>query len=83
MNTILANVSVGIAELKINPSALIEQSEGAANAVLNRNKPVASPVPAERYEALMERLEDYELAEMAKAALAEGGTPVEVRLDGV
>ncbi len=61
MKTILANCSASISELKKNPSALIDESEGEPIAILNHNRPTAYLVPAETYEAIMERLEDYQL----------------------
>jgi antitoxin StbD len=35
-------------------------------AILNHNKPSAYLVPAEAFEALMEKLEDYELARIVE-----------------
>ena len=40
---------------------------GETVAVLNRNKAVFYAVPAEAYEAMMERLEDAELAALVRA----------------
>jgi len=81
METLLARVSVGISELKLNPTAVLEQSEGEAVAILNRNKPVAYLLPAEKYEQLLDRLEDHELAALAREALAEPGDNIKVTLD--
>jgi antitoxin StbD len=67
MEAIHATQSVGISELKLNPTAVIESAEGGAIAVLNRNKPVAYLLPADLYEALLNRLEDYELGELVRA----------------
>lgn len=61
MESVLASCSVSISELKKNPSALIEQSEGQPIAILNHNKPTAYLVPAATYEALLEKIEDYQL----------------------
>ena len=62
-----ATQSVGISALKLNPTAVIESADGRAVAILNRNKPVAYLLPAEQYETLLDRLEDYELADMVRA----------------
>lgn len=78
MQSILARASIGISELKLNPSAAIERADGPI-AVLNRNKPVAYLVPAAAWEAICERLEDVELAEIVKAR--SGETPVSVKLE--
>ncbi|VWB24875.1 prevent-host-death family protein [Burkholderia stagnalis] len=63
MESILARASIGISELKINPTAAIERADGPV-AVLNRNKPVAYLIPAEEWEAICDRLEDIELAKI-------------------
>lgn len=65
MQNILARASIGISELKVNPTAAIEQAEGPV-AVLNRNKPVAYLIPALEWEAICEILEDIELAEIVR-----------------
>ncbi len=62
VHTVLADVTTSISELKKNPMAVVEQGEGFPVAVLNRNKPAFYCVPAEAYEALMDKLEDVELA---------------------
>ena len=76
---ILADICVGISELKKNPMAIIEQGEGAPIAVLNRNEPIFYVVPAAAYETLMDKLEDVELATTVKARLDQ--TEIEVSLD--
>ncbi len=59
--TVLSDVTTSISDLKKNPMAVVEQGEGFPVAVLNRNQPVFYCVPAEAYEALMDKLEDIEL----------------------
>ena len=66
---ILADISAGISELKKNPMAVINQGNGNPIAILNRNEPVFYAVPAEAYAELMDKLEDIELAQTAKARL--------------
>ncbi len=66
---ILADVSVGISELKKNPMSVVEQGEGAPVVILNRNEPVFYVVPAEAYEALIDKLEDIELAAIVRDRL--------------
>ncbi|MDP9424408.1 MAG: type II toxin-antitoxin system prevent-host-death family antitoxin [Pseudomonadota bacterium] len=78
MEPILAGKSVSISALKTNPSAAIEAAGGEAVAVLNRNTPAAYLVPAKAWEELMERLEDLELAEIARERANE--KPVRVNL---
>ncbi|WP_045409408.1 type II toxin-antitoxin system Phd/YefM family antitoxin [Vibrio jasicida] len=65
---ILADLTVGISELKKNPMAIIDESEGQPVAVLNRNKPAFYAVPPDVYERMLDALEDIELARLADAA---------------
>jgi antitoxin StbD len=81
METILAEQSVGISELKANPNGVIEAAEGRPIALLNRNKPVAYLLSPELYEAMLDRLEDYELSEIARERLAEPGESIKVDLN--
>jgi len=64
VKTILAETTTSISELKKNPMAVVEQGQGFPVAVLNRNQPAFYCVPAEAYEALMDKLEDVELAKL-------------------
>lgn len=66
MEMVYADTSVSITELKKNPSAIIERAEGFPVAILNHNKPAAYLVPADAFEALMDKLEDVELAALVK-----------------
>lgn len=63
---ILSDVSAGISELKKNPMAVVEQGDGFPVAILNRNAPVFYAVPAAAYEALMDKIEDLELAQIVR-----------------
>jgi antitoxin StbD len=67
IHTVLADVTTSISELKKNPMAVVEQGEGFPVAVLNRNQPAFYCVPAAAYEALMDKLEDMELALLVEA----------------
>jgi antitoxin StbD len=66
MELLYTNASVSISELKKNPTAVIEEADGFPVAVLNHNKPAAYLVPAAAFEAMMERLDDIELAKLVK-----------------
>jgi antitoxin StbD len=79
IETIHAGASVSISDLKKNPSAVIAAAEGFPIAILNRNSPAAYLVPAEAWEALMDRLEDIELAELVRSRADE--VPIPVSLD--
>ena len=67
MELLYTNASVSISELKKNPTAIIEEADGFPVAVLNHNKPAAYLVPAAAFEAMMEKLDDIELASLVKA----------------
>ena len=81
MESVLANRSASISELKKNPSALIEQSGGEPIAILNHNKPTAYLIPANTYETLLEKIEDHQLGEIIKERQNEKKSAVEVSLD--
>ncbi len=66
MDKIYARASVSISDLKKNPSRIINEAEGAPVAILNHNKPSAYLIPAEAFEALMEKFEDYNLGQLVK-----------------
>ena len=76
---ILAGISASVSELKKNPMGTVAAGEGFPVAILNRNTPAFYCVPAKAYEALMERLEDFELNAIADAR--EGQAVHKVSLD--
>jgi antitoxin StbD len=79
MEQLYANTSVSISELKKNPSAVIQNAEGFAVAVLNHNRPTAYLVPVATFEAMMDQLDDQVLARLVKARQAE--KTIKVTLD--
>jgi antitoxin StbD len=83
MKAVLANCSASISELKRNPSALIDQSEGEPIVILNHNIPTAYLIPARTYEELMERLEDYQLSIIVRERQNERINAVAVDIDEI
>ncbi|MDN4501299.1 type II toxin-antitoxin system Phd/YefM family antitoxin [Alteromonadaceae bacterium BrNp21-10] len=81
MRQVLADCSASISELKKNPTALLNEADGAAIAILNHNKPTAYLVPAETYERLMDVLDDYELGKLVESRRADVAEAIEVTLD--
>ncbi len=81
MESVFASCSASISELKKNPSALIDQSDGEPIAILNHNKPTAYLIPAETYEALLDKIEDYQLGLIVKERQIEKISAVEITLD--
>lgn len=78
-NAVLARIAASVTELKRDPMGTVAAGEGAAVAILNRNAPAFYCVPAEAYEAMMERLEDAELSAIAEAR--KGEAVIKVSLD--
>lgn len=76
---ILAPFTVSITDLRRNPNAVIDEADKAPVAVLNHNRATAYVISARAYEALMDRLEDAELADSVRKR--RGGKTVKVTLD--
>lgn len=60
MQTIYAEKTVSVTELKRNFSSILTQAQDDPVAVLNHNHPEAYLLSAAHYERLLERLEDIE-----------------------
>jgi antitoxin StbD len=78
-NQIFATTSASVSELKKNPMGTVAAGEGFAVAILNRNEPAFYCVPAKAYEAMLDRIEDFELNAIADAR--EGQAVIKVTLD--
>jgi antitoxin StbD len=76
---ILVTMTASVSELKKNPMGTVAAGEGFPVAILNRNEPAFYCVPAKAYEAMLERIEDFELNALANAR--EGQTIHKVTLD--
>ena len=81
MRQVLADCSASISELKKNPTALLNDSEGSPIAILNHNKPAAYLIPAETYEWMVELIDDYQLAKLVEERLKTKDQAVEVNID--
>ncbi|VAW47454.1 RelB/StbD replicon stabilization protein (antitoxin to RelE/StbE) [hydrothermal vent metagenome] len=79
INSILADSSASVSELKKNPMAVVNGGEGFPVAILNRNKPAFYCVPAEAWEILLDKLEDIELAKLVTERM--GDKSFKVSLD--
>ena len=78
LNKILADNSASISEFKKNPMAIVSAGGGFPVAILNHNQPAFYCVPAAAWEDIFDRLEDIELAALAKERM--GGESVEVSM---
>lgn len=81
MHTILSSFTASVSELKKNPSQLLASSDGEPIAILNHNKPTAYLLPAETYEAMLERLDDIDLAQLIESRKHEKKDAVTVSID--
>ena len=70
MDAVLAEISIGITELKKNPSAVIRDAGTQTIVILHHNKPSAYLVPADTYEALMDVLDDLQLIPVVQQRIA-------------
>ena len=61
----LTEFTASITDLKKNPMGTLAAGGGQPVAILNRNATAFYCVPAKAYEALMERLDDFELNAIA------------------
>lgn len=78
MQRIEATLSASISDLRKSPSTVMDAAHGEAIAILNHNRVMAYMVPAETYEAMLDRLDDLALVEIAKARADEKGVPVDL-----
>lgn len=67
--------------MKKIPLRSLNRRGGEPIAILNHNKPTAYLIPAETYEALLERLEDYQLGLLVRERQHEKISAVVVSLD--
>jgi antitoxin StbD len=79
MQRLHARSSVSISDLKKNPSGVISQSKGEPVVILNHNRPTAYLIPAATFEAILEQLDDMDLARLVRERQDEPST--RVRLD--
>jgi len=79
MQRVEAEIAVSVSDLKKNPTAIMNEADGAPVAVLNHNRVMAYMVPAETFEAMMEKLDDIELVKAIRQR--SGEVPVPVTLD--
>ena len=78
MQRVEASVSVSVSDLKKSPTAVMNEAQGEAVAILNHNRIMAYMVPAETYEAMLDRLDDLHLAELVKSRSGEVGVRVDI-----
>ncbi|ABS17234.1 MULTISPECIES: type II toxin-antitoxin system Phd/YefM family antitoxin [Brucella/Ochrobactrum group] len=78
MQRVEANIAVSVSDLKKSPSAVMDEANGEAVAVLNHNRIMAYMVPAGVYEAMLEQLDDIRLTEIIRNRADEKGISVDI-----
>jgi antitoxin StbD len=81
MQTILANYTASITELKKSPTKLLEDAGNEPIAILNHNSPSAYLVPSAYFEKIMDIVDDYYLAQEVAERLNDGEKPIRVNID--
>lgn len=81
MESVLTSLSISISEFKKNPTKILREAGKQPIAVLNHNKPAFYLVEPSLFEAMVEHLEDIELAELAAKRVAKGERSVRVKLE--
>jgi antitoxin StbD len=81
METVLASRSISISDFKKNPAKAVREAGAHPIAVLSHNRPAFYLVEPRLFAALIENLEDVELAELAARRLASGEKSIPVSLD--
>ncbi len=81
MESVLANLSISISEFKKNPAKVLSEAGRQPIAVLNHNKPAFYLVEPALFEAMVDHLEDVELADLAARRVAKVERSVPVKLE--
>lgn len=83
MDTILANVTVGVTELRDSPARVLRQAEeeNQAVAVLNHNKPAGYILSPRMMEAMLDAIAERIAVERAQPRLASLDTARKIALD--
>ena len=78
MQRIEAQIAVSLAELEDNASSVLHEAKDATIAVLSDDRVVAYMVPADAYEAMLDRLDDLDLIDIIRSRADEKGVPVDI-----
>jgi antitoxin StbD len=76
---LLAEVAASVTDLKKDPMGTFRESKGDPMVILNRNEPAFYILSPERYEELLDMLDDAQLARIVKSR--RGGRAVKVEID--
>ncbi|HCN45054.1 MAG TPA: plasmid stability protein StbD, antitoxin of toxin-antitoxin stability system [Pseudomonas sp.] len=76
---VLADVAASVTDLKKDPMGVLRAANGGAVVILDRNAPAFYAVPPERFEAMLEMIDDARLVELARQR--QGEPSVQVSID--
>ena len=76
---LLAEVAASVTDLKRDPMGTVRESNGDPMVILNRNEPAFYILSPERYEELLDLLDDAELVRIVKQR--RGGRAVKVDIN--
>lgn len=82
VHPIHARVVASVTDLKRNPMGTVEAGGGEPVAILNRNEPAFYCIPADKYEALMNYIDDLKLVCEVKERIEANEPPVRARIVG-
>ena len=83
MNSIYADYSISMTELKKNPAHVLRTAGEKPVAVLNHNRPAFYMVSPKLFEAIAEELSDKNLLELARQRLMRKDSAIEVDIDQI
>lgn len=81
MQTILANYTESITELKKSPTKLLEEVGDEPIAIMNHNSPSAYLMSSAYFEKLMDIVDDYHLSQEVEERLNDGEKSIRVDID--
>ena len=76
LQNVMADMAVSVSDLKKSPTSVMKRAGGAPVAVLNHNRVMGYMVPPEVFEAILEALDDADLADIIRARADEVAVPV-------
>ncbi|GAB7529428.1 type II toxin-antitoxin system Phd/YefM family antitoxin [Pseudomonas sp. 3A(2025)] len=75
---ILADIAASVTDLKRDPMGTVREGQGKTVVILNRNEPAFYAVPPALYEAMLELIDDMQLAELVRSRQGEPTVAVDI-----
>lgn len=83
METIYADITIRMSDLKKNPSAVLRDAKSKPVAVLNHNKIAFYMIERALFEALLEELSDQDFHRTVLSRMNERAQAIEVDIDAI